>query len=151
MRTFVRFWRRSRQVWMHPHSARRPVNVTSVLALRFSAGQSSTRLSDPGWSLACLCAILEVPQDTCGVVTSHIALSFRGLCLRSAERTKVANWTDVLPMIPFHNSGPNGATHGRGIVIANHASRQPGSGTVGGIANFAMSIPLNGRKRNCKF
>ena len=54
----------------------------------------------------CLCAILEVPVDTCDVVTrvtATLPLSLGGLGLRSAERTKVAanwaNWADVLPML----------------------------------------------------
>ena len=54
----------------------------------------------------CLCAILEVPEDTCHLVTRATAtlpLSLGGLGLRSAERTKVAacwaSWADVLPMI----------------------------------------------------
>ena len=54
----------------------------------------------------CLCAILEVPVDTCDVVTRATAtllLSLGCLGLRSAERTKVAacwaSWADALPMI----------------------------------------------------
>ena len=96
----------------------------------------------------CLCAILEVPVDTCNGVTrgrATLPLSLGGFGLRTAERAKVAacwaSWADVLPMIQARHPAVaalivqhlEGESWSPSMEVASRAATQ-----LEGMAGFAV-------------